>query len=142
MTTVPAERRPAIQLYGQSLEPQARLKHRLWIGVRVEALLDGYWQTRPSDAVKDEVLADWIDGLEAFTGEEIRAACRDWLNTAPRVKPKVGDIRGLILAERAKIVAAMPKREEPPRQEPTPEEKARAAELVRQAGFALKRGMA
>ena len=125
-----------IQRYGQSLAPQDRSKHRAWIGVRVEALLDGYWQNRPHEAVKEEILADWMDGLEAFTPGEIRAACREWLGSNPRRKPNVGDIRGIVLAARQKAVAAAPKPEPVPERKPVTAEAAQ--EILAKAGFAPK----
>jgi hypothetical protein len=118
---------PTIQLYGQSLEPQARLKHRLWIGLRVEALLDGYWQNRPDESVKLEILGDWIDLLEAFTPEEIRDACRVWLRDHPRRKPNVGDVRALIQDKRGIEIAAYRANLPPPKErELAPVEERRA----------------
>lgn len=108
------------------------MKHRLWIGLRAEALLDGYWQNRPSEAVKEEIVADWIAALEAFTPEEIRDACREWVNANPRQKPNQGGVRQIILAKRA-LAVAKAKRPEP---EPftalsvPSEERKRAAERI------------
>lgn len=123
-----------IQLYAQSLGQQERFKHRAWIGVRVEALLDGYWQTRPSDAVKDEILRDWIDALENFTPDEIRAACRSYMNGADRArKPKPGDIRAVVLSSRAAVVKAQPA---PVKALPAPTSAEMADEMKRRAAFA------
>ena len=126
----------AITLYGSSLTQPERDKHRAFIGVRVEALLDGYWQNRPSDIVKAEIIMDWMDALEAFTPDEIRNACRDWLKNNPRRKPNTGDIRGLILADRQAVVRAVPQIEETPKERVTAEA---AAAIMEQAGFAPKR---
>lgn len=124
---------PTIQRYGQSLEPQARLKHRLWIGLRVEALLDGYWQSRPDEAVKAEIMADWIDGLETYTPDEIRTACRSWLRDNPRRKPNVGDIANAIDAVRGRVLAAyrasQPK-PQPQQVQPSFEERRAAAQRI------------
>lgn len=130
---------PTIQLYGQSLAPQERSKHRFWIGLRVEALLDPYWQTRPAEAVKEMIVADWLDSLEAFTPQEITAACREYVSGAScSRKPKPGDIRSIILARRQAEVARMPKRDEAPRDTATDAERARAAEIVREAGLSVR----
>ena len=126
---------PTIQLYGQSLEPQARLKHRLWIGLRVEALLDGYWQNRPDESVKAEIVGDWIDGLEAFTPEEIRDACRVWLRDHPRQKPNVGDVSRLVQYERATALAAYRASLPPPKERelaPVEERRASAERILSQ----------
>ncbi len=84
--------------------------------MRVEALLDGYWQNRPSDVVKEEIIADWMAGLEAFLPDEIRTACRTWQQDEPRRKPNVGDIRKVILSNRAKAAAKEPKPPAPERE--------------------------
>lgn len=130
-----------IQHYGQSLPPQQCVEHRAWIGVAVEALLDGYWDKRPDDVVKAEIFSDWMDGLQAFTPDEIRLARRAYLGDSKlcRSKPKVGDIRRIVLAERAKQLAALPKPVEPPREVATPEQRARSNDILAQAGFATRR---
>jgi hypothetical protein len=103
---------PQIRHYGQSLSQHECDKHRAWIGIRIEALLDGYWQARPSDAVKAEMMADWMSALETFDPDEIRAACREYLSGPDcRTKPKPGDIRKICLKARA---AAMPPRRSDP----------------------------
>lgn len=101
--------------YAQSLPPQERSKHRVWIGVRIEALLDGYWNARPSDAVKAEIMADWMDALENYHPDEIRAACRGYVNGPNRDrKPKTGDIVELIVGKRTEVRRSLPKPPEPP----------------------------
>lgn len=90
-----------IRCYGQSLEPQARSKHRAWIGVRVQALLANYWQSMPDEATLSLIFQDWIDALDHFTPEEITKACRDWVSREPRRRPNFGDISALIVADRS-----------------------------------------
>lgn len=100
--------------YVQSLSPQEAFNHRAWIGVRIEALLDGYWNSRPSDAVKAEMMADWMDALENYHPDEIRAACRAYANGPNRDrKPKTGDIVELIVGKRAEVRRSLPKPPEP-----------------------------
>lgn len=97
------------------MPPQDRLKHRAWIGVRIEALLDGYWSARPSEAVKAEILTDWMDALENFTPDEIRAACREYMEGPDRArKPKTGDLIEMLVAKRTEIRRSLPKPPEPP----------------------------
>ena len=84
--------------------------------------------------MKEEIIADWMDGLETFTPDEIRAACRAWLSDNPRRKPNIGDIRSIVLAARRK--AATPKSPEP---KPEPVTAAAAQEILAKAGFAVKR---
>lgn len=98
-------------------------------------MLDGYWQNRPSELVKAEILGDWMAGLEAFTEDEIRTACREWVSANPRKKPNVGDVRGIVLASRQKAVTELPSIPEPERDRVSPEA---AAEIMRRAGFRPK----
>ncbi|KFI27792.1 hypothetical protein CN97_00845 [Haematobacter massiliensis] len=106
LAVLPANLPPTIRLYAQSLSPSDCDKHRAWIAIRVEALLDGYWQNRPSDLVKAEILADWMDALQNFAPDEIRRACRDYLAGPDCArKPKPGDIRDVILSHRADEIA-------------------------------------
>ena len=127
MTTEIASRTepPMIQHFGQSLTPPERSTHRARIGVLVEALLDGYWQSRPSAPVKEEILRDWMDGLDAFTVDEIRAARAHWLRERPDRKPNIGHIVQLIRDERrralAKWKASQPEPEPEPRERISPE---------------------
>jgi hypothetical protein len=124
-----------IQLYGQSLPPPERSRHRAWIGLRVEALLEHYWTSRPVEVVKAEIMADWMASLEGFTREEIMAACREWVADNSR-KPKPADIREIVLRERRAMARALPKPVEPERERVSPEA---AAEILRAAGVRVKR---
>lgn len=111
--------------------------------MRVEALLDGYWQSRPSDAVKAEIMADWMDALVNFSPDEIRAACREYLNGPDHArKPKPGDISALVqqsrAAELARFRASKPKREErrfTALDVPVEERRRAAAEILAQFGM-------
>jgi hypothetical protein len=126
-------------LYAQSLPPQERLKHRAWVGVRIEALLDGYWSSRPSEAVKSEILGDWMDALENFTPDEIRAGCRQYLDGPNRDrKPKTGDIVELLVAKRTDIRRSLPKPPEPPSPAlsvPVEERRKQAEQILKSFGY-------
>lgn len=137
-----------IQLYALSLTPQECDEHRAWIGVRIEALLDPYWDKRPSDLVKAEIVMDWMDALQNYSPDEIRAGCRRYLSGAKRAsKPKPGDIRAECDAMRADILRdydlrmmrEAAKRPVFVAPDPSPEElaqkRARAQEWVEKAGF-------
>lgn len=102
--------------YASSLSPQKASEHNAWIGVRVEALLEPYWDKRPSDLVRAEMLMDWMTALQMFTPDEIRAACRDYLNGPDcKARPKPGDIRALIVRARSERLKAIPAPKESPR---------------------------
>lgn len=109
-------------------------RHHVWLAARVEALLDNYWQTRPSAAVLAITTADWIDALDQYTPKEVTEACRRYLSGPDcKRKPKPGQIRSLCAALRPPAPAQQP---EPERERITPE---RADEIVKSAGFAPKR---
>lgn len=99
-------------------------------------MLDPYWDKRPSDIVKREIMLDWMDALEPFTPEEITNACREWLARSGG-KPKTGDIRKLIEGDRAWRLSKIPAPPEPERPEPC--SPAAAAEIMEKAGFRPKR---
>ena len=78
--------------------------------------------------MKAEIVADWIDLLEAFTPEEIRDACRIWLRDYPRRKPNVGDVRALIQDKRGIEIGAYRASLPPPKdRELAPVEERRAS---------------
>lgn len=82
--------------------------------MRIEALLDGYWNSRPSEAVKAEILGDWMDALENYHPDEIRAACKRYLEGPNRDrKPKTGDITEMLVGNRSEIRRSLPKPAEP-----------------------------
>ena len=122
---------PAIQLYAQSLAPQDRSKHRLWIGVRARALLGNYWTTTPSEAELEITARDWMDCLENYSPDEITGACKKWVIDNPRKRPNFGHIREIIDARRARILAKhrteQPQPVEPEREVLSVEERQRIA---------------
>lgn len=91
---------PMTRHYGQSLPPHECDRHRAEIAVEVEAILDGYWQQRPSDPVKVRILANWMDALEAFEIAEVRLGLRQWVEHNPRRKPNFGDVLAIVRANR------------------------------------------
>ena len=105
--------------YGQSLPQQQRSKHRAWIGVKVEAVLHGYWKDKPSDVVWAEMMRGWMEVLEGFTEAEIRGAFKSWVSDNPRKKPNEGGICAIINAKRGFELKRHPKQIEPePEREP------------------------
>lgn len=136
-TAGPTGHLPLTEHYGQSLTRQDRSKHRAWIGVRVEAMLDPYWNNRPSDVVKAEMMREWMDGLDGFTETEIRTACDAWNQDPDNGKPRVGHIIRAIRRERVRLERrASPAPPELPKERITAE---RAAEICADAGFTPKR---
>lgn len=128
----------ATPLLTQSLTPQQRSKHRAEIGVIAEASLHSYWKVEPSAPVKEEMLRQWMEGLENFHTDEIRAAFKCHLSDNPKIRPNVGYIRKYVMANRAlnapKVVAAP----EPKRAPPSVAAKKRADNILRNAGFGTR----
>ena len=92
------------------------------------------WDRDRGSMAHDRLMADWMDALQDYPLNEVRTACQAWVQENPRRMPNEGDIRGKILSERSKRVAALPRPEEPqaPRDRLSAE---RAAEIMAEAGF-------
>ena len=109
-------------------------RHHVWLAARVEALLDSYWQARPSAAVLAITTADWIDALDQYTPKEVTEACRRYLSGSDcKKKPKPGQIR-ILCAELRPAPPASPA--EPERERITAES---AAKITKNVGFVPKR---
>lgn len=102
-------------------------------------MLDSYWSSRPSEAVKAEILSDWMDALENFHPDEIRAACRAYLEGQSRDrKPKTGDLLKLLVAKRTDIRRSLPKPPEPPSivlSVPVEERRKHAEQILKSFGY-------
>lgn len=88
-----------------SLKPHEQDRHRAQIGLRVEVILDGYWQTRPSDVVKAGILADWMDEMQDWHLDQITAALKEWRNSNPSRKPNPGHICAILKRRRGMVYA-------------------------------------
>lgn len=115
-------------------------KHQAMVALELEVMAkktDRFgWERDRGTLAHDRLMKDWISALQDFPLSEVQAACREWVNGNPRRMPNEGDIRGKVMAARAKIVAALPKSEpEKPRQPITAE---RAAEIMAEFGFRPK----
>ena len=95
------------------------------------------WDRDRGSIAHDRAVSDWMDALQDFPLSEVQGACQAWVRDNSRRMPNEGDIRGIIMARRAKIVARLKAgQHEPERQRISAE---RAAEIVAQAGFAPRR---
>lgn len=63
-------------------------------------MLDGYWQSRPTDPVVRRIRETWAEELMPYSLDEIRAACARWVRENPRRKPNHGHITELLRAAR------------------------------------------
>ncbi|MGV6840580.1 MAG: hypothetical protein ACWA40_10345 [Planktomarina sp.] len=90
----------------QSLSPSERNDHKARIGVEVEIVLDGYWQSRPGLQMKAAILADWMDTLCDWHVDQVRWALRTWRNDNPNRKPNPGHILAVLKEQRGKTWVA------------------------------------
>lgn len=126
----------------KSLGLQELAQHRAMVAVELEVLakkLDRFgWERDRNSAAHDRIVMDWMDALQDYPLDEIRAACREAVLARPNSMPNEGHIIGKIMEARAAFVRASrrPEPEEPPREKMTAE---RAAEIMAQVGFKPKR---
>jgi hypothetical protein len=55
----------------------------------------GWDQERGTD-VQDRVIRDWMDALQGFPLDDVKAACRTWIMKNPRKMPNEGDILAIL----------------------------------------------
>jgi hypothetical protein len=111
------------------------------VGLELEVMakkLDRFgWDRDRGSAVHDRLVTDWMDALQDYPLDEVKAACVAWVQDNPRRMANEGDIRGKILAARATRIAGLPKPPpEPARARPTPEQ---AKAIIEAAGFRVRR---
>ena len=123
----------------RSLSPQQLDAHRETIASEVKTVLSAYFQPHEDERIKAAQLAWWCDELEDWTHEQVVWGLRKWNRDNPRARPTPGDIVAILKQARGKKIASQMKEQEnrpEPREKLSPE---RAAEIVREAGFAVRR---
>jgi hypothetical protein len=111
------------------------------VAVELEVLakkLDRFgWDRDRNSPAHDRIITDWMDALQDYPLDEIRAACREAIKGRPNAMPNEGHILAEIEKARALFL-----RLAPPRHEPEPERERvsaeRAAEILAKAGFKPK----
>lgn len=137
-------RKEIAPLLTKSLPPHELDKHRADVCLVMEVMVrkhDKFGWDQMNAGMRKMIREDWLAVLSDYPVDEVRAACRLHTQEAPNKVPNEGYIKAIIVRERAKLIAARPKpvAVEPVRREPTAEEKARVAQMMREAGFAPKR---
>jgi hypothetical protein len=126
----------------KSLASQDLAKHRAVIAVELEVLAKKFdrfgWERDRGSMAHDRMLTDWMDALQDYPLSEVRAACAAAVIDNPNRMPNEGHVRAAILNARKRHVAALPKHLEPD-SERVPVDRARAAAIMAEAGFAPKR---
>jgi hypothetical protein len=158
--TPPKDERTGLTLpLSRSLASQDLAKHRALVALEMEVIAKKHdrfgWERDRGSAAHDRILLDWMDALQDFPIEEVRAACRQAVIDNPSKTPNEGHVRAQIMAERARVVARnrRPSAVEPPqnwtREESeayqarvaldniNPERKAAADAILKSAGFNL-----
>lgn len=143
INNIPKDAKTGLTLpLSRSLGSQDLDKHRAMVAVELEVMakkMDRFgWDRDRGSMAHDRLIVDWMDALQDYPLDEVKAACREWVIAKPRKMPNEGDIVGLIQAARRKFVEA---RRGPaqPDQEPERVSADRAAEIMAQAGFNVRR---
>lgn len=123
-------------LLSKHLDSQALAKHKATLSLELEVLAKKFdrfgWDRDRGSMAQDRMILDWMEALKDYPLDEVRDACREVVLSNPNKMPNEGHVKAQIIKARAKVVAATPKRVDPPspRVEPDPEEKARVAAMV------------
>ena len=142
-TQLPKDARTGLTLpLRTSLGSRALAKHRAMVALELEVLakkVDRFgWERDRGSAAHDRVMMDWMNALQDYPLDEVQAACAAAILAKPDKMPNEGHVVAQIKAARREFVARNPPAPEP---EPdrTPIDRKKAAEILAQAGFAVKR---
>ncbi len=113
----------------KSLSPQELDHHRAALGIELEvtsAKVDRFGWGKMPDALRIRLRQDWMDALQDFTIDEVREACREALADSPRDAVNEQRIKALVIAARARRLAAIPKPPAPDLTDRRPDAETRA----------------
>lgn len=118
-------------------------KHRAMVAVELEVLakkLDRFgWERDRNSPAHDRLIIDWMDALQDYPLDEIRAACREAVMARPNAMPNEGHIVAAIMKARKEFLARNWTPPAPPeRYVPSDEERSRVIEMLEKAGFKPK----
>jgi hypothetical protein len=92
----------------KSLASQELAKHRAMVAVELEVLakkMDRFgWERDRNTLTHDRLVIDWMDALQDFPLDEIRAACREAVKARPNAMPNEGHVLAKIMEARAVLV--------------------------------------
>lgn len=129
-------------LLSKSLDSQSLDKHRAMVGFELEVLskkVDRFgWDRDRGTRAHDRQMLDWMDTLQDYPLDEVKAACKAAVEANPNKMPNEGHVKAQIISARAGFLAARPKPVAPAddRRPVTPEE---AEAILASAGFNLNR---
>jgi hypothetical protein len=87
------------------------------------------WDRMPPE-LRTRLRQDWMDALQDFALGEVQAACRQALGDNPRDAVNEQKIKALIIADRARRLAAIPKPPEPDPVDRRPDAETRARQAA------------
>jgi len=129
----------------KSLDSRDLQQHRAVVAVELEVLakkLDRFgWDRDRNSPAHDRMMIDWMDALQDYPIDEIRAACRAAVLENPSRMPNEGHIAKQIMAARAIVVAGRKRAvvaEPEPTRDLTPEELERRRQYAAQVMGRIK----
>ena len=96
---------------------------------RVSTKVDRFGWGQMADEMKKSLLVDWADVLDPYRLEEVKAACAHLLGENPKLATNEQQVKKVIVANRAKAFAKLPKQQEP---EPAPRAEFDSDAIVRE----------
>lgn len=117
----------------KSLSPPDLDRHRADLGIELEVAsvkVDRFGWSKMPEALRIRLRQDWMDALQDFGLDEVRAACGEALEENPREATNEGRIKARIIAARARRLAALPKPPEPMPEIRKPDAAIRAAQAA------------
>ena len=92
------------------LGSQALAQHRAMVSIELEVLAKKFdrfgWDRDRGSMAQDRLISDWMDALQDFPLDEVRAACKAAVLSDPKNMPNEGHIVAKIMAARAQFVAS------------------------------------
>lgn len=131
-------------LLRKHLDLQALQKHRAMLVVELEIIAKKFdrfgWERDSGTATQDGLILDWMDALQDYPIDEVRAACRAAVLENPDKMPNEGHVKAQIRKAR-KVIVERNRKPEPVRERrvPTDQERRNVARLVEEAGYAPRR---
>jgi hypothetical protein len=105
------------------LGSQALAQHRAMVSIELEVLAKKFdrfgWDRDRGSMAQDRLISDWMDALQDFPLDEVRAACKAAVLADPKNMPNEGHIVAKVMAARAQFVASH-KRIAPPKVDARP----------------------
>ncbi len=97
----------------RSLGSQELGEHRAMIAVELEVLAKKFdrfgWERDRGSLAHDRLMLDWMDALQDYPLDEVRAACKSAVIASPKNTPNEGDIVDELMEARKRFVQSRPK---------------------------------